>query len=269
MPLVSIIMPAYNSEKYIGSAIESVLNQQHQDFELLIINDGSTDRTSDVVGNFKDDRIIYIEQENTGVSGARNTGLEIMKGDYFCFLDSDDLFPAESLSARIARFATEEGLSFVDGKVVSYNQDLSKELSSYVPAYRGNPLKPLALLSSECFFGITWMIKRDITQIYRFDRSLKHGEDLWFFIELAQKKTVYDFVETEIYSRREVAGSAMSDIKGLGEGYYELYRRVKKHNILQPEELTAMRNRIRRILTLSFLRKKDFLNSFKSLIRRY
>lgn len=262
-------MPAYNSQRYIGKAIRSVLAQNHDDLELLIINDGSSDDTALEVKKFSDSRIKYIEQENTGVSGARNKGLEKMTGDFFCFLDSDDFFPPESLSARLSLFETNDKLSFVDGKVVSYDQDLQSELSTYVPAYSGEPFRPLAMLSADCFFGITWMIRRDKNKSYRFDDSLKHGEDLWFFLELAKEGGTYGHVENIIYGRREVAGSAMSDIKGLSEGYYELYRRVKDLGILSVDELSVMRSRIRRILTLSFLRKRDFLNSFKSLIRSY
>ena len=90
--LVSIIIPTYNTEMYISSCINSVLNQSYPNIEIIIINDGSTDNTEKEILKFKDSRIHYIKQKNQGVSVARNTALKIINGDYFCFLDADDLF---------------------------------------------------------------------------------------------------------------------------------------------------------------------------------
>ena len=82
---VTIIMPAYNSGKYIADTIKSVLSQQYAYWELLIIDDGSTDNTREVVQTFKDGRIKMFAQPNAGVSAARNNGLEQMSGSFFCF----------------------------------------------------------------------------------------------------------------------------------------------------------------------------------------
>lgn len=91
-PKVSVIIPAYNCEKYISKCIESIINQTYQNIEILIINDGSKDKTKDVINSFvnKDKRIAYIEQENSGPSVARNNGIDKAKGDYLIFIDSDD-----------------------------------------------------------------------------------------------------------------------------------------------------------------------------------
>lgn len=91
--LISIIIPAYNNEKYIGKCIESVLNQTYQNIEIIIINDCSTDNTEDVIHKYliKDDRISYYRNENNiGVGYTRNKGIELAKGKYIYFLDSDD-----------------------------------------------------------------------------------------------------------------------------------------------------------------------------------
>ena len=101
---VSIIMAAYNAEKYIKEAIDSVINQEYQHWELIIINDGSTDGTENIIRSYDDDRIRYHSQTNAGVSSARNIGLRHMEGDYFCFLDADDVYTSYSLSSRMALF---------------------------------------------------------------------------------------------------------------------------------------------------------------------
>lgn len=90
---LSIIMPCYNAERYLKFAVESVLAQTFQDFELILVDDGSKDRTGELCDLFlkKDKRIVVIHQENKGIGGARNAGLEIAKGEYVGFMDNDDL----------------------------------------------------------------------------------------------------------------------------------------------------------------------------------
>lgn len=94
MPLISVVMPAYNMESYIGDSMRSVINQTISDWELIIINDGSTDNTLAIIEPFvaSDSRIKVITQENSGVSAARNHGLKVATGKYIAFLDADDLY---------------------------------------------------------------------------------------------------------------------------------------------------------------------------------
>ena len=88
---VSVIIPVYNVEKYIERCILSVINQTLKDIEIIIVNDGSTDDTKKNIEKYLNDkRIVYVEQKNSGLSGARNKGLSIAKGDYISFIDSDD-----------------------------------------------------------------------------------------------------------------------------------------------------------------------------------
>lgn len=91
-------MPAYNAEKCIGRAIASVLGQSRADWELLVIDDGSTDGTAAVAGSFADSRVRCLHQENGGVSAARNRGIREAEGDYICFLDADDVWRAGHLA---------------------------------------------------------------------------------------------------------------------------------------------------------------------------
>ena len=95
---VSVIMPAYNSEVYIRESIDSVLAQSFTDFELLVVDDGSTDATATIVESFTDQRIRLIRQPSRGVSVARNTGLEAARGQFITFLDSDDLYYPDFLN---------------------------------------------------------------------------------------------------------------------------------------------------------------------------
>ena len=103
-PLVSVIMPAYNSGDYIGQAIESVLSQDYSNLELIIVDDGSTDNTRDVVSRFNDKRIRYLRQENRGVAGARNLGIRHANGQYIMPLDADDMMASTSIAKHLGEF---------------------------------------------------------------------------------------------------------------------------------------------------------------------
>lgn len=99
-PLVSVIIPVYNSEKYIVQAIESVINQTYKNLEIIVINDGSTDNSFEILQKYKTKVRLY-SQENKGASSARNIGLESAKGDYIQFLDADDMLDAGKIESQI------------------------------------------------------------------------------------------------------------------------------------------------------------------------
>nr|WP_305908378.1 glycosyltransferase family A protein [Methylomarinum sp. Ch1-1]MDP4521204.1 glycosyltransferase family A protein [Methylomarinum sp. Ch1-1] len=99
--LISIIIPAYNAETYIKKALDSVLTQSYRHFEVLVINDGSTDNTETIARSYDDTRIRLISQPNGGLSNARNTGIRSAKGDYLAFLDADDYWMPEKLALQL------------------------------------------------------------------------------------------------------------------------------------------------------------------------
>jgi len=96
-PLFSVIIPTFNREQFLNIVLKSVLDQSFDDFELIIIDDGSTDQTEEIVKSFKDQRIVYQFQDNHGVAHARNQGLQVAKGRYIAFLDSDDKWVSQKL----------------------------------------------------------------------------------------------------------------------------------------------------------------------------
>src|ERR1700676_1516199 len=107
-PLVSIIRPTFNHEKYIGPCIESLLKQSYQNWELIAIDDGSTDRTAEIIRGFVDPRIRYVHQENKGVEALAHTynhALTICNGELIAILEGDDLWPPGKLSALTPAFS--------------------------------------------------------------------------------------------------------------------------------------------------------------------
>ncbi len=120
-PAVSVIIPAFNRADVLGRAIDSVLAQTYPDFELIVVDDGSTDRTAEVVQTFADPRIRYIPQANAGVAAARNTGLAEARGRFVAFLDSDDRFLPHKLAVQVAVLEASPEVGLVAGgyRVVS------------------------------------------------------------------------------------------------------------------------------------------------------
>ncbi|GAA4303674.1 glycosyltransferase family 2 protein [Nibribacter koreensis] len=265
--LVSIIMPAYNAGAYVREAIQSVINQTYSNWELIVINDGSLDLTEKVVLNFKDSRIKYLYQDNAGVSSARNKGLSLMQGYFFCFLDADDILPEKSLASRLNVFAHDASLSFVDGRVLVMDVELKNVKRDYLPIFKGNPFSKLVGISGDCFLGNTWMIKRQLNYVYQFRKGLTHGEDRLFFIEIADQGN-YSFTDDVILLYRTGHVSAMKNLKGLESGYMNLYRIIKHEfpsvNLL---DLLYLKYKITRIMVLSYLSNRDYIPAIKAFMR--
>ena len=187
-PLVSVIMPAYNSEKYIGKSIESVLAQDYEKFELIIVDDGSKDGTKSIVEQYakNDIRIKLLEQANQGVSAARNKGLDTATGEYVAFLDSDDLWDADNLSVMVqAAECTKSGLICAGFDII--NADDTLETVNLV--YKDGELMDFVTSNSEIrfFFWIgSVIIRRDILEKYhiRFDEGIAIMEDIGFYIKI-------------------------------------------------------------------------------------
>lgn len=259
-PEVSIIMPVYNGYKYIHSAIESVITQTFDNWELIIINDGSIDQTEKVVLGFNDDRIIYYKQSNKGVSAARNVGLARMRGDYFCFLDADDALPVNSLSSRLEIFKSDDKIEFVDGLVTS----LEKNKVIFKPSFRGNPRNDLIQNTGNSFFGPTWMIK-NVGKQYCFKERLTHGEDLLFYISIAYSGK-YDYTKDQIYKYRSSNNSAMSDLKGLEKGYTEIYKELKKDQTISKILSEYFKRKTKSIMVKSYLANFQFSDAIRLLL---
>lgn len=110
---VSVIVPAYNGDRYIAEAIEGVLNQTHSEYEIIVVDDGSTDNTRKVVQQYGD-RVNYLSQSNQGVAASRNLGLAAARGEYIAFLDQDDVFLPHKLASQVALFDRDAALGIVN-----------------------------------------------------------------------------------------------------------------------------------------------------------
>lgn len=111
-PLVSVVMPCYNYASFVGDAVDSVLSQTYQNIELIIINDGSTDDTKEILEAISDNRVMVLHIENSGVSTARNKGIELARGQFIAFIDADDLWSPDKIQQQVQAFKKHPDCSY-------------------------------------------------------------------------------------------------------------------------------------------------------------
>lgn len=189
--LVSIMMPAFNAEAYIEQAIESVLAQSYTQWELIIVDDGSTDRTAQIAGNYSDPRIKLIRQDNGGEATARNTALKNMCGDFLAFLDSDDLYLPHHLDTTIDLLSRQEHVDgvYTDGYYIDSHGNHLQPLSSRRRGpYKGNLFEKVVYGSDVFGPPVCVVLRTDLINKYslKFDENIVIGPDWDFFIKYSE-----------------------------------------------------------------------------------
>lgn len=191
MPKISIIIPVYNGENTIRETLDSVFAQTFQDWELIISNDGSTDRTLEMVEAISDSRLRIISDTNAGLSESRNRGIRIAKGEYISFLDADDLWSSDKLEAQL------QALENNPQAAVAYSwTNYIDEKSNWVRS--GLHLSPQGNVLSELFIhnflenGSNFLVRREaLDRVGYFETSLTSAQDWDLYLRLAD---CYHFV---------------------------------------------------------------------------
>ena len=232
-PKVSIIIPVYNSEKYIARCIESVLNQTFDDYEIILINDGSKDKSKEILDEYKEkypEKINVIHQENKGVAKTRNYGIRIANGEFIAFIDNDDFIDKDYLETFIK--STKEGE--YDAIIAGYRR----------PNQDGKIVRKLQLKDEQ---WCKMMILAPWAKIYKKDYLLKNnieflsnniGEDIYFNLQallLSDKIKVIDYIGYNwFFNTESVTNTIQKNITNLQ--VYELlnncYNVVKEKGIL-------------------------------------
>ncbi|GGF46955.1 glycosyltransferase family A protein [Echinicola rosea] len=219
MVLISVIIPTYNRAKMLPRAIESVIQQTLKEWELIIIDDGSTDNTKSVVDEFlSDKRISYLYQENRGVSAARNLGTEKAIGNFFCFLDSDDWVKKEWLDDFFQKYCSNKQLEvIIGGFCVSKDNRIVKNRRAEAEKYN-NTLPGTYFIKSALF-----------KEIGGFDTHLSYGENTELFFRVYQQSPKVGYLKKEnlIYNKSNSGGSM-----DLGNQVKSLKHILKKHEDL-------------------------------------
>ncbi|MTJ10251.1 glycosyltransferase [Anabaena sp. UHCC 0204] len=224
---VSVIIPVFNGEKYLVEAIENVKNQNYQPLEIIVIDDGSTDKTAEIAAEFKDS-IRYIYQENSGPSAARNRGIRIANGDAIAFLDVDDIWSDDKLKVQGNYLADNTSVEIVQGLIQQMNlsQLTSDKKPIFEPVY-----KPYNYIN----LGSAIYRKSVFEKIGIFDETLNYAEDVDWFIrawENGISKVLID--QVMLFYRKHQKN--MTEGKNLVElGFIKIYKkrldRIRKKQI--------------------------------------
>ena len=217
-PLVSIIVPVYNAEKTIDRCVSSILNQSYKDFELLLMNDGSTDRSGSLCDAYeeRDSRVHVLHKENTGVSDTRNQGIAMARGEYLQFADSDDWLAPDAV-AGFVRAATEHQCDMVIadfyrviGERVAQKGDIEKDGVMDRTEYAVNMMQRPA----DFYYGVLWnkFYKRSIIEKHqiRMDSSVSWCEDFMFNMEYVRHARTIYAMKVPVYYYVKTKGSLVS-----------------------------------------------------------
>lgn len=212
-PLVSIIMPVYNCEKYISEAIESVLSQSYQNWELLIVDDGSTDHSPEIIDRYaqKDVRIQSFHNKNEGVSAARNFALSKISGELVTFIDSDDVYHPDRLQRMASVFENHPACDIVFSRQTAFTGPLpsaKENRAGNVEIVEEEPLKQV-ISNSDNHFICNSMIRSPIARKERF-ASIRFAEDYCYIRDCAWHCRQVAVLEDVLYFYRRDNENAMT-----------------------------------------------------------
>jgi len=222
----SIIMPAYNVEKYIGNAIKSVLTQTYQNFELIVVDDGSTDKTSEIISTFADSRIIVIKQENQGLGRARNVGINNAKNEYVAFLDSDDLWAPQKLENVLNELALESIGIFYSNALI-FVDNISKAVKNrYSEPIFLKDFRELILVYDFIIVSSVVIPRNILLEFNGFSEDLYGTEDWDLWIRITRKYGIKKIDEYDTFYRINPNGLSKKRLEFLQKEYKVIERHL-------------------------------------------
>ncbi|ESA36800.1 glycosyl transferase family 2 [Leptolyngbya sp. Heron Island J] len=230
-PLVSVIVPAYNAAVFLPSVIQSVLAQSYANWELLIINDGSTDNTQEIVNQYceTDDRIQLVSRENSGVSVSRNLGAQLANGELVAFLDSDDLWHQEKLSSHINYMHNhpDVGVSFARVELISSDGETTNKLTNNIT----KSLKPEDFFySNPTVTTSNFVIRKSVFQeLNGFDESMQYNEDIDLLFRISiQDKWKIEGIDQVLVQYRLHSSGLSSTLMKMEAGWVALMKKARQ-----------------------------------------
>ncbi len=252
-PLVTVVIPAYNHARFVGEAVESVLRQTVNDWEMIVVDDGSTDGTADVVQHCKDHRLRFLRQPHAGAHAALNRGISEAKGVWIAFLNSDDRFlphklerhlhvhdqhPGLESSASRVRYIDESGEPFAKYSYYAARYRSMKRQSSQASSLFSSLLAANHLISTSSLFA-----KRSVLMDTGGFVALRYVHDWFMFLSLASRQT-FTVIEEELTDYRRHGGNTIreDDAAGQIEDNMALAWQVSAYLEQQPASMDALRD---------------------------
>lgn len=266
---LSVVLATYNDEKYIASAIESILNQSYPYFEFIIINDGSTDNTKNIIETYKDSRIVLIDKQNTGLVDSLNVGISYSKYDWIARMDGDDIADINRFKEQVPYI--NKGFDLIGGGA-SYIDMEGNQLFTSLPIMRDKWIK--LLLS----YGISTIIhpaviinKKKLLEVGGYDNHIKCAQDKDLWLMLYKNCKMINVPKKVLQYRVNTFGISVS--KKDQQRFYGLVAFVKYkkriHRCLSDEEFNTISNLIinnERYVRLQMIFNRESSNSFISKI---
>jgi glycosyltransferase involved in cell wall biosynthesis len=252
-PAITVLMPAYNAADYIREAIDSVLAQSFADFELLIINDGSTDDTEQIIRSYKDERIVVYNQENKGVIGALNKGLELARAEYIARFDADDVCYPQRLEVQYA-FMQKNKDYVLTGSASDYIDMEGNYLFKWdPPAYTHEDLEQVIYEICPIDHPTVMYRKQVAIELGSYPQGAIHFEDHIFWTLFFRKGKVCNLHEPLIKHRFN-PGSVTIDEKWRGPVFKEIKYRSIRQGFVTPGDAVALKELLK---TQDFKKYKD------------
>lgn len=237
---ISVIVPIYNVEYSLEGCINSIINQTYKNIEIILINDGSVDNSKQICEEYreKDDRILYIEQENKGVSAARNVGIENATGKFIIFVDADDymeLNMIEELYLKIKQYSCD---IVVSNYLIVENDEITKNKFSLNSNMLNSEEFVKYMLSDKYYKGYLWnkLIKKSLIENTRFDEKIHIMEDLVFLLNISNKAEkvyvindayLYYYVQNNFSALHKISSKNLSDLFA----YEKILEYIEKNKI--------------------------------------
>ena len=252
-PIVSVVMPAFNAGQFIAEAVDSVIKQTFNSWELIIVNDGSTDDTQAIVEKYAvaDPRIKLVNQQNKKLSAARNAGIANAKGEWIAFLDADDSWVAEKLENQLATAEKQPaaGVIFSDG-FIYYNNDLKPAqpygaitgyfapVDIYKLEYRGNYIPVLSVMVKKKYLDIVgWQ-----------DEQLRACEDWDYWIRLALNGVEFYGMDEKLFFYRKHATNMSNNSVLMSLANAAVYIKNFRQDLLSTEDIVRVTGFINRTI---------------------
>ena len=207
-PLISVMMPTYNNAKYIKQAIESIYAQNYDNIEIIVVDDGSTDNTKEIVQQYKDIKYFYIEHK--GIPFARNTALEKSTGEYIAFLDSDDYWLPNKLNTQIQYFKDHPDCEIVFTKYENFFEN------EYVKKNKIAIFEKTSEKNNNSCLETSVVKKRVFDKCGKYNESLEFGEDTEYEYRISKNNINIKHIINKIFYMRRLHGKNISLKRNIG-----------------------------------------------------
>lgn len=268
---VSVIIPNYNYAQYVGEAIESVMNQTYKDIEIVVVNNGSTDDSMEVLEKYSK-KIRLINQENLGQSGSRKTGLEVATGDFIAFLDADDKWNPQKIEKQMLLFTSRVELVYCG--INLFSEKSQKVFATEIPTFRGS--------CSDSFIeypGVSIVLSGESTSIFTrsllnkvggFDPELNSAAG-WDFFRRCSKFSEFDFVPEPLVNYRlhssNMSNSSQNTIMDIRRAYKKLFE--DDYWNLSPRKVWRTIVSLEYSFVKTYLKKRNYKIAIATLIKAF